>query len=96
MDRTSLALTVAFGAVAVVLLGVWALAHFGERAMLNPPTPQTMRRLGMASVVFGCFAVVLGVTKSIATGAIDAGAFFQGLFLVAMGVMVARQHRATS
>ncbi len=94
MDRLTLALTVAFVAIGVVMAGVWALAHFGQRAMLRPPGPRTMRRLGIAIAVLGGLRLIL-VVPVVTTGnvAIVLLSLVQGVLLLVVGISIARQYR---
>ncbi len=97
MDRLTLALTVAFLAIGVVMAGVWALTHFGQRAMLHPPGPRTMRRLGIAIAVLGGLRL-LAVVPVVATGnvVILLLSLVQGTVLLVAGISIARQYRPTA
>ncbi len=95
MDRLTLALTVAFLAIGLVMASVWALAHFGQRAMLHPPGPRTMRRYGIATAVFGGLLLLMVVPLAAAGGDVVNVLFslVQGVVLLAAGISIARQYR---
>ncbi len=95
MDRLTLALTVAFVAIGLVMASVWALAHFGQRAMLHPPGPRTMRRLGIAIAVFGGLVLVILIPVAAALGDVVRLLLLlvQGVVLLATGSSIARQYR---
>jgi predicted membrane channel-forming protein YqfA (hemolysin III family) len=95
MDRLTLALTVAFLAIGLVMASVWALAHFGQRAMLRPPGPRTMRRLGIAIAVFGGLVLVILIPVAAALGDVVRLLLLlvQGVVLLATGISIARQYR---
>ena len=94
MDRLTLALTVAFLAIGLVMASVWALAHFGQRAMLRPG-PRTMRRLGIAIAVFGGLVLVILIPVAAALGDVVRLLLLlvQGVVLLAAGISIARQYR---
>ena len=62
--------------------------------MLGPPSHRTMRRLGIAAAAFGGVEVAFAVVTGVVTG--DLGrwlwAIGQGVFLLAMGIPIVRQH----
>lgn len=95
MDPLTLALTVAFVAIGVVMASVWALAHFGQRAMLHPPGPRTMRRLGITTAVFGGLMLVIFIPLAAVRGDVVRLLFLlvQGVLLLATGITIARQYR---
>ncbi len=95
MDRLTLALTIAFVTIGVVMVIVWALAHFGQRAMLRPPGPRTMRRYGIATAVFGGLMLLMVVILAAAGGDVVNVLFLlvQGVGLLATGITIARQYR---
>lgn len=89
-----LALSVALVVVGAVLAGVWAIVHFGQRAVLNPPTARTLRRIGLLGAGCGGLLLVSSVASAVATG--DVVWLFHiayGAFLLAHGVHTARTHR---
>ncbi len=94
MDRLTLALTVAFVAIALAMAIVWALAHFGQRAMLRPPGPRTMRRYGIATAVFGGLMLVILIPLAAALGDVVRLLLLlvQGVLLLATGISIARQY----
>lgn len=95
MDRLTLALTVAFAVIGVVMVGVWALAHFGARAMLSAPSARTQRRLGYAMIAGGLFHLVILLPVAVLSGDIGRLLFslVQGGFFLAWGIETVRQHR---
>ena len=98
MDRLTLALTVTFVVIGVVMASVWALAHFGQRAMLRPPGPRTMRRLGIATAVFGGLMLVILIPLAAVRGDVVRLLFslVQGVLLLATGITIARQYEPTA
>lgn len=58
-----LALTVALVVVGLVLAGVWAR----QRAVLNPPTARTLRRLGLIGAASGGLLLVASVGLAVTT-----------------------------
>lgn len=94
MDRLTLALTVAFAVIGVVMVGVWALAHFGARAM-SAPSARTQRRLGYAMIAGGLFHLVILLPVAVLSGDIGRLLFslVQGGFFLAWGIETVRQHR---
>lgn len=92
MDRLSLGLTVALVAVGLVMVFVWAVAHFGERAMLKPPSSRTTRRFGMFTIAVGVVMLVVALPLSLASGRIDLmmQSTVQGGLLVGTGVIIYR------
>ncbi len=95
MDRLGLALTVIVAVIGVVMAAVWALAHFGSRAMLRPVSARTRRRLGYAIIAFGLLHLLIGLPMAILRG--DVGRFLfsliQGGFFLAWGVEILRRPR---
>lgn len=93
MDRLGLALTVIFVVIGVVMMAVWALAHFGSRAMLRPVSPRTRRQLGYAVSGFGVLHLVIILPTAILDG--DVGRFLvsliQGGFFLAWGIEIVRR-----
>lgn len=76
---------------------VWALAHLGQRAMLRPPGPGTMRRLGIATAVFGGLLLLMVIPLA-ARGDVVSSLFslVQGIVLLVAGISIARQYRPTA
>jgi hypothetical protein len=97
MDRLTLALTVVFVAIGPVMAIVWALAHFGQRAMLRPPGTRTMHRLGIAMAVFGGLTLLMVIPLA-ARGAVIRLLFtlVQGAVSLPAGLSIARQYRPTA
>ncbi len=95
MDRLSLALTVIFFVVGAVMAAVWALAHFGSRAMLRPLSARTRRRLGFAMIGFGILHLAIFLPMAILDGDIGRLLFslVQGGFFLAWGVEILRRPR---
>lgn len=92
MDRLPLGLTVAFVAVGVVMLWVWMIAHFGQRAAVNPPPPRTIRRLALISMAFGGSAIAYGIVVALWTGEIGRSVLviIQGLVALGSGMHTVR------
>lgn len=98
MDRLTLALTVAFVVIGVVMLGVWALARWGARATLSAsiaPSARTQRRLGYAMIAIGLLHLVLLLPVAVVSGDIGRLLFslVQGGFLLTWGIETVRRHR---
>ncbi len=94
MDRLTLALTVAFAVIGIVMVGVWALVRFLPRAM-EPPSARTQRRAGYAMIAGGL--LFLGMLPLMALAGSDGGRLLfylvQGGFFLAWGIWTVRQHR---
>jgi uncharacterized protein YjeT (DUF2065 family) len=77
MDRLTLALTVALVVIGVVMMGVWALARWGARAMLSAsiaPSARTQRRLGYVMLAVGLLHLMVLLPGAAMSGFSDAGA----------------------
>ncbi len=88
MDRLQLGLIVAFVAVGVVMLWVLMIAHFGQRAAVNPPPRRIIRRLALISMAFGGSAIAYGILVALVTGEIGRSVLviLQGLVAVGSGM----------
>ena len=97
MDRTSLALTIAFVTVGVVLFGVWAVAHFGERAMLRPPSQRALRRVAVVMAGLGGVQLLYGIARGLLTRDVGGSlwSLFNGVLLLAIGRQMWQEHRVT-
>ncbi|MDQ3552824.1 MAG: hypothetical protein M3395_00220 [Chloroflexota bacterium] len=95
MDRLTLALTVAFVVIGVVMAGVWALVRFLPRAMVDPPSARTQRRVGYAMIAGGLLYLV--ILPLLAAAGSDVGRLLfylvQGGLFLAWGIWTVRQHR---
>ncbi len=87
MDRLQLGLIVAFVAVGVVMLWVLMIAHFGQRAAVNPPPRRIIRRLALISMAFGG-SIAYGILVALVTGEICRSVLviLQGLVAVVSGM----------
>lgn len=63
-----LALVVTLVTVGIVLVGIGALAYFGQRAAVRPASPRWIRRLAYATAAFGFFGLGYATAAAV-TGA---------------------------